>query len=229
MTGRFALTLAAVGLMGCSTDGAEQPHSEPADVDSMAEAAFPADGAVDFVTYADQLSVFSVVAERRQQRGGVETDDLPRLVTIRVERNLWLGPRADSGAALAEGDEVELATWGPIGTTDDDTIRFGEPLLAVGERYVGGLLMSTGSFGIYPGSVAVSNGESVTLGEDGWMFAVGRGDATATINRLVDEVAAASPDPRIADTGMTREAFFALDPWERVLALARTTSTNPGV
>ena len=150
MAGRFALTLAAVGLTGCSTDDAEQLHSEPADVDSITEAAFPADGAVDFVTDADQLSVFSVVAERRQERGGVEADDLPRLVTIRIERNLWLGPRADSGAVLAEGDEVEFVAWGPVRATDDDTIRFGEPLLAVGERYVGGLLMSTGSFGIYP-------------------------------------------------------------------------------
>jgi hypothetical protein len=69
----------------------------------------------------------------------------------------------------------------------------------------------------------------VTLGEDGWMFAVGRDDATATIERLVEEVDAAAPDPRIAHTGMTSDAFFALDPWERVLAIARTTSTDPGV
>lgn len=197
-------------------------------VPSTAEAAFPMETATDFVTYADQLSLFTVVSERNPER---TTDDsqgiIPRYVTLRVAKNLWLGPRSDRGVIVKEGDQIEIVTWGSVGTTEDGAIRmltgFGEPMLEVGEEYLGGLVMSSGAFGTYPGSVARSDGEYV-FPSDGWMFAPAAPSAQVAISAVVDELDKTSPDSRIGDTALSEEGFFSLDPWDRVLAIARTTN-----
>jgi hypothetical protein len=196
-------------------------------VPSTAEAAFPMETATDFVTYADQLSLFTVVSERNPERTADDSGIIPRYVTLRAVKNLWLGPRSDRGVIVKEGDQVEIVTWGSVGTTEDGAIRmltgFGEPMLEVGGEYLGGLVMSSGAFGTYPGSVARSNGDYVSPG-DGWMFAPAAPSAQVAISAVVDELDQTSPDSRIGDTALSEDEFFSLDPWDRVLAIARTTN-----
>ena len=109
----------------------------------------PSKDVQDIVSYADQLSVFSVVSESEIQppeevfeRG---EGYIGRKVTIRIEQNLWnRGPIAE-----AKGDiELTVQGW----TLHDNERRLfslaGAPRLEVGKRYVGPLvLLSGGRFG----------------------------------------------------------------------------------
>jgi hypothetical protein len=152
-------TMIAMGAGACSTgpDDEQTDAAIPAFDDATVPAAagitvshaieaFPAATLRDWVSYADHVSLFTVLGERQQPQGEHELTYqeglVGRLVTVRIDNVLWRSnaapdvPREYSvvtdGWALNDGD------LSPMGTE-------GGPRLEVGEQYLAPWIHDTGA------------------------------------------------------------------------------------
>jgi hypothetical protein len=124
--------LAAAGCSALTSD--ESPSRVRMIPNASIDPAYPIDSLRDLVSYADQVSVVTVLGERRlaggseEESGGLEG----RAVTVRVEQTIWRGP-----AGTAAPKSFEFTTWGwsdgrPLGEE-------GGARLETGRRYLVGL------------------------------------------------------------------------------------------
>ncbi|MDA1279291.1 MAG: hypothetical protein O3B95_04535 [Chloroflexi bacterium] len=221
------LTVLVVALSGCTAG-----KGEPASANESAHMRLPSDDVEDIVTYADQFSVFSVIAEREiepplevYERG---EGYLGREITIRIEDTLW----SRGVVANAEG-EIDLKVLGWVMHENvRRPIQFNDaPRLMPGTTYVGPLVWLTGEpFGdgmwvgyTSPANLEVENGRIVKPELDA--TAKPKPIVEALSGKSLTEVrqvfAVASPDPFSLE-------FSDLDPetrW-RTTTRARQASTN---
>lgn len=224
----------AITLFGCgdsdsvAVDDSPPPPHQPVRLEAEAEPAFPMSGVADVVTYADQVAVFSVVSERHGEPEGEAEPYIPRYVRIRIERNLWTGERGTGPNGdqyvMAVGDTVEMLTWGSVEGGEPRSVReltaFGEPRLEVGQTYVAGLFLSQGERGTYPGTVALADGDFAASSSENLLF---DGDEErSSLASIEHRLASASPDPKRTQTDLSDGEFFALDPFDRMLSIARS-------
>ncbi|HKH17070.1 MAG TPA: hypothetical protein VKA57_06055 [Solirubrobacteraceae bacterium] len=100
---------------------------------------FPSESLTDWASYADQVSIVTVVGERALPAEVIEAGDryVPRAVTLRVEDTIW----RREGAPRA-GDAVRVNTFG--WSLQDGERRpvtaWGGPRLELGSRYVAPLV-----------------------------------------------------------------------------------------
>jgi len=135
-----SLTL-VIALIGCTSSN----NTETTTTSGSAYTRLPSDDVEDIVTYADQVSVFSVIAEREiepppevYERG---EGYLGREITIRIEDTLW----SRGVIANAEGDiDLKVQGW-VMHENIRRPIQFnGAPRLELGNTYVGPLVWLTG-------------------------------------------------------------------------------------
>ena len=141
------VTVAFAGVLlltGCSRSADTEEASAQEVVFVEEVGIFPFEGISDWVTYANQISVVEIINEKRlRPEVGPESDHIPRLVTARVERNLWSkdGYPAKEVQFIANGwiakDGKELPIWPSEGLR-----------LLVGGRYVLPLFESSGEWGV---------------------------------------------------------------------------------
>jgi hypothetical protein len=104
-----------------------------------ASARFPSETFTDWVSYADHVSIVSVVSEEALPADEIEPGDsyIPRAVTLHIEKTVWTREGAPAveqrirvitfGWALKDGDRRPVTAWGG-------------PRLEVGMRYVAPLV-----------------------------------------------------------------------------------------
>lgn len=121
---------------------------------------FPAGTFEAIATYADQISTFTVTAERRgEPEGDTRSPWIPRWVTIRIDDTVWSGARAadpTTGVGAEVGETLDVLTWPR--DRDDDCVGVepdGNPTLLPGRRYVGAVYHSADGWELFPGSSGV--------------------------------------------------------------------------
>lgn len=181
---------------------------------------FPGQSMRDWVSYADHVAIYSVVAEREipaspsdlENGGGLQG----RIVTLRVERTLWSAPGAPD---LPAEIEMRALGWvlqdgGRVPMTTDDA-----PRVAVGERYLAPLVQveaGTGAPEWWPltvGSQLPLNDSRVTPpGQRAWSSPMREALSGRSVDEIAGLVRAQSPDP-------IAEKYRSLRPTERIRAV----------
>lgn len=111
-----------------------------------ASSRFPSETFTDWVSYSDQVSVFSVVREEEIRPPAVDlkrdlaegTSYLGRLVTLRIGRTIWRREGAPSTGAT-----IRVITWGWALNENGErrpAAPWGGPRLEIGTRYVAPLV-----------------------------------------------------------------------------------------
>jgi hypothetical protein len=172
----------------------------------------------DWVSFADQLSVFSVVAEEEETPAPevVERGEgyISRTVTLRIERTLW----RRRGAPAAHGRiRVITAGWILEGGERHPYAIWGGPRLEVGMRYLAPLVRAPRDgvdwTPLSDGSTLPLTGNAITVAG---VVGVPSAIAASLNGRSPDEVAAivdrTPPDP-------VAEKYADLDPDARVQAV----------
>jgi hypothetical protein len=181
---------------------------------------FPAASLRDWVSYADHVAIFSVVAERElpasesdlEHGGGLQG----RIVTLRINRTLWSAPNAPELPG-----EIEMRALGwvlqdgrrlPMTTVD-------APRVAVGERYVAPLVQvegGSGSLEWWPLTVGsqlpLDDSRVSPPGERAWSSSMREALAGRSVGEIADLLKVQAPDP-------VAERYSSLRPSERVRAV----------
>jgi hypothetical protein len=135
--------LAALALVIVGALAAFGGSAAPSQVAGTEAARFPAETFTDWVSYGDQVAVFSVTAEEEipppsdvyEQGGGY----IARVVNLNIEKTLW----ARKGAP-ALPSSVRVLTYGWVYENGDrnPAAAWGSPRLKVGERYAAPFVMA---------------------------------------------------------------------------------------
>ena len=185
------LVFVALAVMTAACHGSA---AEPQTMPFSASMIIPNESLQDWVTYADQISVVTVLDEREvtPAPGVLERGEgyLGRRVTLRIDQTVWVAP----GAQASQG-EISMVTLG-WALTEGRKIPF-EGYLKVGETYLlptaridGRVtdISSGSSFRVVDGRVdALKSGR-------GWMQSK---NGTSVVDVQV-QLAATPPDPRAA-------------------------------
>lgn len=179
---------------------------------------FPFDGLGDWTSYATQVSIVRVVAERAlpAEPPGEPEQYVPRMVSLQIERTIW-----PDGPVAAHG-RIELLTHGWLqgGGTRRQMVADG-PRVEVGQRLLMPLFLDEGRWGVLTSSSVIvvtereSVEEAVVTATAGTPAAVAlRGRSVAALQR---ELAATPPHP-------AAKRHANLPPVERRLAVERELS-----
>lgn len=165
---------AALALSACSDEPAPN-DSTPAEVYGAGALAVPVESLSDVVSYADELAVVEVVAERDLSPPGGQNPEenyVPREVTVVVGKTLWRRP----GAPAAD-DRFSMVAFGSVERSGERALVGvpGASRLEVGKSYLMPLARRQDGWGAYPMS---------TLELDG--------------NRTADDVGGQPPPPTVA-------------------------------
>lgn len=131
---------AAGGASACSDSYEGDPSARwwnPADCHEMGDFAFPTDTLTDWLSYADQVSVVSVVSEKeipaapevlKRGRGEIQ-----RVVALHIDESIWQG-----GGFIPRGGDLQLSAggWWQKGSSRVPVSGVCTPRLEVGGRYV---------------------------------------------------------------------------------------------
>jgi hypothetical protein len=186
---------------------------------------FPSETFTDWVSYSDQVSVFSVVSEeevwpspqdlKRDLEQG--TGYLGRVVTLRIERTIWR--REDAPSAE---DTIRVFTWGWALNEDGErrasTAPWGGPRLEVGARYVAPLVRAPRNgvqwTPLSDGATLPLDGDLITTtGIGGNPSPIAERMEGRSVDALAEILAGTPPDPIAAK-------YFDLGPdarWQAVL------------
>lgn len=117
---------------GCDADGISNQRST---VDAAGADIFPSRALTDWVSYAQQMSVVTVVDEARIEPPArvYETNEgyVGRTVTIRIDKTAW---RAEETETFPDGTELTYTGWGWFYKNGEYTSSAAQ--LEVGERYL---------------------------------------------------------------------------------------------
>lgn len=159
------VTAAAVGAVyGVTKDRETRPPSvSDAGPGGEASERFPAATLADWVTYADQVAVVSVVDEAEIPPGldfAADGDYVLRNVKLRIDSTLW---RREGGARAP--DTVTVRTWGWFERNGQRTRAFAAdaPRLEEGERYLTPLVSTPdGWTPLADASILTLSGDAIT-------------------------------------------------------------------
>jgi hypothetical protein len=226
-TDRRAITRAVAGVSivvvvaagpGCGSGGQTAVAGSDA-------ARFPSESLRDWVSYADYVAAYSVIAEREIAPA---PDDaargeglVGRDVTLRVDRVLW---RAAGAPALPQAVHMTALGWVLVDGKRRDLVEDDAPRVAVGEQYVAPLARVEDDaqhpewwpLGV-GAQVPLVDGRTSDSGE--WHSALKSGLAGRTLDALGRDIQATAPDPLAARYGNLR-------PSERVKAVVRARSQD---
>ena len=203
-----ALTIAACG----------GGQATPGTVTVSGSGHFPADGLIDWKSYADHVATFRVVSDREIAASSAEERArgeylIAREVTVEIERRLW---SARSAPALPGRFTMEALGWS-VSHGARRTILFEDaPRVEVGERYVAPLVREGGRWAAMTLTSQLRlDGRRVTAPADG----SAKGPVPSQLSgRTVDQVRAAVAAQK-ADPVALR--YRSLRPEQRVMAVVR--------
>lgn len=213
-----AVALAVTSGVGCGS-------SREAAVAGDSAARFPSETLRDWVSYADYVAAYTVVAEREIPPAPADVDRgeglIGRDVTLRVDKVVW---RAAGAPALPETLHMTALGWVLVDGKRRELVEQDAPRVAVGERYVAPLARVEDD-PQHPEWWPLGVGAQLPL-VDGrvsdsgrWSSALKSGSSGKTLDVLRRDVRAAAPDPLAARYGNLR-------PTERVRAVTRARSQD---
>jgi hypothetical protein len=213
-----ALAVTAALASGALAAGCGDSH-EPAGSGAGADR-FPAASLRDWVSYADHVATYRVVAEREVPAGESDLEHggglQGRVVTLRIERTLWSAPNAPE---LPGDIEMRALGWvlkdgGRLPMTAADA-----PRVAVGERYLAPLVQVEGEGGnpewwpLTVGSqLPLDDSRVIPPGEGVWRSPMREALARRSVDDIVDLLKGQPPDP-------VAERYRSLRPTERIRAV----------
>lgn len=177
---------------------------------------FPSTTVRDWVSYADHVSVFTVLAEQQLPWGEHELTYgegmVGRDVTVRVDRVLWQG---DTAPAVPSGYTAGTIGWALKDNELSPMGVLGGPRLEVGEQYVGAWIHSSadGWLALSPRAVFPTD-DYARPQRHAWTEASAAGDAF--IGKMPDEISeilyVTDPDPVV-------HRYSYLEPLDRLTAV----------
>lgn len=207
-----ATLLVAAIVAGCVGD-----DDHPAPVAASMEEKFPSESLSDWVSYAQQVSVLTVLSEAQvpppdevwQRKEGY----IGRIVTVRIDHDLWVAP----GATPVHGEQ-QMLDWGWL-LKGERLTPFSKAMLQPGEQYVVPLASSRGKLGSISVSAIRISGASVAadvVSDQAWIRELGG----QSLRQLEASLRAAVPDP-------VAVRFAHMDPADRVEAVRAARSGEP--
>jgi hypothetical protein len=184
---------------------------------------FPSESFKDWVSYADQVSVVSVVSEEALAEEVIEPGDsyIPRAVTLSIEKTLWRREGAPSAR-----DHVRVITFGWAAKDGErrPVTAWDGPRLEVGSRYVMPLVRAPRDGAEWTplslGATLPLNGNVISIaGIVGLPSTIAKQMEGKTPTELVEVLAQTRPDPIAAQN-------FDLPPDERWQAVLRDTQDD---
>lgn len=199
------VVLAVVSLTGSNNRNANfSPEAEGADI-------FPSESLADWVSYAQQMSVITVVGEKRIEPPTrvYETNEgyVGRTVTIRIDKTVW---SADGIKPFADGTELSYTGWGWLYKRGE--YRPFAAQLRMGERYLIPIVKGRDSYHpLTSGTRLPLVGERVDpdLKSNNPAVKMTRGKTVDEVGQMLAET---SPDPLALK-------YWHLDPVDRVQAV----------
>ncbi len=220
---RWAIAIASVAVGIGSVVGCGSGQQAVVAGDSAAR--FPSETLREWVSYADYVAAYTVIAEREIPPASADADRgeglIGRDVTLRVDRVVW---RASGAPALPSTFHMTALGWVLVDGKRRELIEQDAPRVAVGERYVAPLArveddpqraewwpLSVGA------QLPLVDGRASKTGE--WHSALKSASAGKTLDVLGRDLHATAPDPLAA-------RYRHLRPTERVMAVARARSQD---
>lgn len=191
-----SIAVVVVGLVVSPALVACEPSSDDRElIVYYADGVFPYESLADWVTFAEQVSVFRVDHERAGPTPPFHLGrqpDTPRYVTITVEDTLWScrppRPRA----------EVHTYGWADVDGELFPTAPDHGPRLEVGRRYLAPLVHFDGEFGpMSGGAVLPLDGDQVDIGPRSSQLADSLDGVT--VAEIAERLARANPRPPTED------------------------------
>ena len=209
----LAVIVAIASGLGCGS-------GRQAAVGGDSAARFPSESLRDWVSYADYVAAYTVIAEREIPPASADADRgeglVGRDVTLRVDKVVW---RAAGAPALPETLHMTALGWVLVDGKRRELVEQDAPRVAVGERCVAPLARVEDD-PQHPEWWPLGVGAQLPL-VDGrvsdsgrWSNALKSGSSGKTLEVLGRDIQAAAPDPLAARYGNLR-------PTERVKAVAR--------
>src|SRR5665213_817882 len=138
------LVLAAAVLVLLVTACSAERHAAGSSSSASTDEKFPSESLSDWVSYAQQVSVVTIVSEAQvpppQEVWDRQEGYVGRTVTVRIERDLWTAP----GVLPLRGDQTML-DWGWL--LKGERLTPLTSAMQVGQRYVVPLGVSQGKLG----------------------------------------------------------------------------------
>jgi hypothetical protein len=213
-----AVVVAIASGAGCGSAG-------DAVVAGDSAARFPSERLRDWVSYADYVAAYTVIAEREIPPASDDADRgeglVGRDVTLRVDRVVW---RAAGAPALPQTLHMTALGWVLVDGQRRELVEQDAPRVAVGEHYVAPVArveddpqhpewwpLAVGA------QLPVVDGRASDSGN--WHSALKSGLAGKTLDALERDVQGTAPDPLAA-------RYRSLRPTERVEAVIRARNHN---
>jgi hypothetical protein len=188
-------------------------------------ARFPSESLRDWVSYADYVAAYTVVAEREippTPEDAARGEGLVgRDVTLRVDKIVWSAAKVP---ALPEVIHMTALGWALVDGERRPLVDPDAPRVAVGERYVAPLVRVEADpqhpewwpLGL-GAQLPVIDGRIGNTG--GWRSALKSALAATTLDALARDIKATAPDPLVA-------RYANLRPSERVKAVLRARNAD---
>lgn len=214
-------SLAVIAAVACG----DSTSSGPSVAGGNASWKFPHSTLTDWVSYADQVSVLTVLEEEEipPPPEVIERGEgyIGRRITVRVEETVW----ARSGAPSVVGEfQTRVLGWTMHDSERRPTVLGGAyPRLEVGDRYLSPLVMSDGEWVTLSSEVVLPLAGDVVASFDVMQGTRALPLVEEMIGKTVDEVASlvaeTSPDPLAVQ-------YAELEPVERVEAVQQATAAG---
>jgi hypothetical protein len=160
---------------------------------------FPNESLQDWVTYADHVAVYTVVAEREMPLDAEEKESgegyAGKLVTLRIDRTLW---SAEAAPALPERIEMQAVGWLYRNGQREPTTARDSPSVSVGNRCLAPLAQVEFDVGpewwpLTPAAQLPLEGSHV--GRAGWVSPHGEALAGESVDEIEARIKRQPPDP----------------------------------
>jgi hypothetical protein len=218
-----AWALSLIAVIVAITSGLGCGSGRQAVVAGDSAARFPSESLRDWVSYADYVAAYTVIAEREIPPASADADRgeglIGRDVTLRVDKILW---RAAGAPALPQILRMTALGWVLVDGQRRELVEQDAPRVAVGEQYVAPLARIEDDpqhpewwpLGV-GAQLPLLDGRASDSGK--WHSALKSGSTGKTLDGLGRDINATAPDP-------VAGRYRNLRPTERVKAVVRARS-----